>query len=160
MLCMVYSSDCIEVCIYRTFNLLFFQTFLCLLKECTARMASIGQAFWYVRTWWRRWTGGKSWLWSFIRLSAGLQKDPGPRACAHTPVSCSQLSRLITQTIQSLSSGLHHYFSFILPAVFFQLSFCAIFFPFLSLRDYRMCDATWVHSVSTNQHGASQRPAR
>lgn len=25
----------------------------------TARMGSIGQAFWYVLTWWRRWTGGK-----------------------------------------------------------------------------------------------------
>lgn len=24
-------------------------------------MASTGQAFWYVHTWWRRWTGGKGW---------------------------------------------------------------------------------------------------
>lgn len=28
-------------------------------KVFTARMASTGQAFWYVRTWWRGWTGGK-----------------------------------------------------------------------------------------------------
>ena len=33
--------------------------FLFVLKVFTAHTASTGQAFWYVRTWWRRWTGGK-----------------------------------------------------------------------------------------------------
>lgn len=62
--------------------------FFPLLKVFTARMASTGQAFWYVHTWWKRWTGGKDWPPSITltAVSAGSQS--------------SEFSCMTTQTIQ------------------------------------------------------------
>lgn len=101
-------------------------------------------------------------LWPLIHLSPELQNNPEPWECTHTPLrllaGCSVVSLDNSDyPTQSLSSGLYHYFTFIIPALslFFQLAFIPI--SIFYLRGYSKCDATWVHSVSTNQHKVSQR---
>lgn len=103
-------------------------------------MASTGQAFWYVRTWWRRWTGGKGWHAS-ITCTAG-------RAVSQSSVVLHDNTNPTTWSTHQCYSG------FTLPAVSVFFLFFKLIFPSSSQH---VCDCKKGYSVTTSLNKALQR---